>query len=233
MADQTWAGVSWQDEFRDFIAGMRELRQQMAETDRRMAETDRQMKETDRRMAETDRQMKETDRRIAETDIQIKETDLQMKETARRMKETDRMIGELGNRFGELAEHLVAPSIREKFNERGCHFDDVSRNREINGPDGRWAEIDILLENEEISIVVEVKARPTEKHVDQHIRRIEVVRQHKDKHHDRRKIQGAVAGAIMTKAVRDYAWRAGFYVIEQTGDTVRIDTPPDFKPREW
>jgi hypothetical protein len=226
MADQAQAGVSWQDEFRDFIAGMREFRQQMAEADRRMAETDRQM-------AETGLQMKETDRRMAETDRLIVETGLQMKETDRRMKETDRMIGELGNRFGELAEHLVAPSIREKFNERGYHFDDVSRDREINGPDGRWAEIDILLENGEISIVVEVKAKPTEKHVDQHIKRIEVVRQHKDRHHDRRKIQGAIAGAIMTKAVRDYAQRAGFYVIEQTGDTVRIDNPPDFKPREW
>jgi Zn/Cd-binding protein ZinT len=120
------------------------------------------------------------------------------------------MIGELGNRFGELAEHLVAPSIREKFNERGYHFDDISRDREIIGPDGTWAEIDILLENAEFSIVVEVKAKPTVKHVDQHITRIEVIRRHKDRRQDKRKLQGAIAGAIMTKAVKDYAQKAGF-----------------------
>ncbi|MDR0730484.1 MAG: DUF3782 domain-containing protein [Treponema sp.] len=198
MADQVQAGENWRDEFQAFMAGMRELRQQMAETDRRMAETDRRMAETDRRMAETDRK-----------------------------------IGELGNRFGELAEHLVAPSIREKFNERGYHFDDISQNREIDGPGGQCAEIDILLENGEFSIAVEVKAKPLERHIDQHIKRIEVLRQHKDRRQDKRKIRGAIAGAIMPRSVRNYALRAGFYVIEQSGDTVRIDTPPDFKPKEW
>ncbi|MDR2376822.1 MAG: DUF3782 domain-containing protein [Treponema sp.] len=191
MADQVQTGENWRDEFEAFMAGMRELRQQMAETDHRMAETDR------------------------------------------RMKETDRKLGELGNRFGELAEHLVAPSIREKFNERGYHFDDISQNREIDGPEGQCAEIDILLENGEFSIAVEVKAKPLERHVDQHIKRIEVLRQHKDKRRDNRRIQGAIAGAIMSRSVRNYALRAGFYVIEQTGDTVRIDTPPGFTPREW
>jgi hypothetical protein len=33
--------------------------------------------------------------------------------------------------------------------------------------------------------------------------------------------------------VRIDAFNAGFYVIEQTGDTVKIDIPKDFTPREW
>jgi hypothetical protein len=37
----------------------------------------------------------------------------------------------------------------------------------------------------------------------------------------------------MKNEVRDYAHKTGFYVIEQTGDTVMINIPPDFKPREW
>ena len=37
----------------------------------------------------------------------------------------------------------------------------------------------------------------------------------------------------MNESVRDYAHKTGFYVIEQTGDTVMINIPKDFTPREW
>jgi hypothetical protein len=42
-----------------------------------------------------------------------------------------------------------------------------------------------------------------------------------------------VAGAIVTREVRRYALRAGFYVIVQTGDTVKIDIPKGFIPHDW
>jgi hypothetical protein len=155
------------------------------------------------------------------------------KETDRRMKETDRQIGELGNRFGELAEHLVAPSIKEKFNALGYHFDDISQNREIDCPDGSSTEIDILLENGEFSVAVEVKSKPAERDVREHAKRIETLRKHKDRHHDTRKIRGAVAGAIVSKPVRNYILKSGFYLIEQSGDTVQICIPEGFVPREW
>jgi hypothetical protein len=156
-----------------------------------------------------------------------------MAETDRRMKETDRQIGALGNRFGELAEHLVAPSIREKFNALGYDFDEISLDKAIKYPDGQFVEVDILLENEHFSIAVEVKAKPREKDIDEHIKRLEFLRRHKDRRHDSRKLQGAIAGAIMPAGVRSYALKTGFYVIEQTGDTVKIDKPEGFIPREW
>ena len=62
---------------------------------------------------------------------------------------------------------------------------------------------------------------------------MEVLRQKADKRNDSRKWQGAIAGAIMSDSVRDYALRKGFYVIVQTGDSVRIDIPEGFKAREW
>jgi hypothetical protein len=163
----------------------------------------------------------------------MRELDRQMKETDRQMKETDRKIGELGNRFGELAEHLVAPSIKEKFNALGYHFDEISQDKEIVYPDGKYLEVDILLENETFSIAVEVKAKPKIPDIDDHIKRLEFLRRHMDKRHDGRKLQGAIAGAIMPQNVRDYTLKSGFYVIEQTGDTVKIDVPKGFIPREW
>jgi hypothetical protein len=156
-----------------------------------------------------------------------------MAETAIRMRETDRQIGALGNRFGELAEHLVSPSIKEKFNALGYHFEAVSQDTEIKYPDGQYVEVDILLENDDISIAVEVKAKPKERDIDEHIERLEFLRRYKDRHHDSRKLQGAIAGAIMSDSVRNYTLKAGFYVIEQTGDTVKIVKPDGFTPREW
>ena len=80
---------------------------------------------------------------------------------------------------------------------------------------------------------MEVKAKPAQKDIDDHIRRMEILRRRADVRHDTRKFQGAIAGAIMNDEVRDYAHKAGFYVIEQTGDTVMINIPEGFVPREW
>ena len=192
-------------------------------------ETREQMKENDRRMKEEYDRRKEDDARRKE------EADRQMKELKEQLKETDRIVGDLGNRFGELAEHLVAPNIKEKFNELGFTFERIYQNLAITDFASKrcLAEIDLMLENGDIVIAVEVKAKPVQKDIDKHIERIEVLRRRADARSDTRKFQGAIAGAIMTDEVRDYTHSAGFYAIEQTGDTVRINIPKDFKPREW
>ena len=184
--------------------------------------------ETDKKFLALREDMKETDRKFLELREDMKETD-------RRMKETDRKIGELGNRFGELAEHLVAPSIREKFNALHFDFGKCSQNVDIADAQDRYkgAEIDILLENGDLAVAVEVKARPQYKDIDRHLERMEVLRRWADRHNDKRRFRGAVAGAIMPIEVQNYALSAGFYVIEQTGDTVRIHIPEGFLPREW
>ena len=155
-------------------------------------------------------------------------------ETDRQMKETDRKIGRLGNRFGELAEHLVAPGIKDKFNELNFTFEQISKDIKISDSKDRCiAEIDIMLENGDTVMAVEVKAKPLEQDVDDHVNRMEVLRRRADARGGRRKFQGAIAGAIMSDSVRNYAHKTGFYVIEQTGDTVKISIPKNFKAREW
>ena len=164
-----------------------------------------------------------------------KETDRLFKETREQMKETGKLIGKLGNRFGELVEHLVAPGIKEKFNELGFNFDASLENwkiRDPGNPDTR-AEIDIFLENGDTAIAIEVKSKPNQSDVDDFIRKMELLRKFADRHGDRRIFLGALAGAIMADSVRTYALKSGFYVIEQTGDTVRIVTSEGFRPREW
>jgi hypothetical protein len=187
-------------------------------------ETDRQMQETALQMRETDREWKETCRflegLIAKTDAQIKRTDKQ--------------IGELGNRFGELAEHLVTPNIVEKFRALGYPFTKAGPNLEFFGRNGKTlTEVDVWLENGEFAMAVEVKTDLHKQDVDHHARRMIILRRYFDERGDTRKLLGAVAGAIVKPEWRDYAMEKGFYVIGQSGDTVKIEVPEDFKPRIW
>ncbi|MDR1972740.1 MAG: hypothetical protein LBQ46_12570, partial [Treponema sp.] len=110
-----------------------------------------------------------------------------------------------------------------------------SSGRKITWPDGKIAaEVDIFLENTEYCLAVEVKSKLLERHVDEHLKRLEIIkRYYTEIKHDGHSFLGAVAGAIMDEGVRNYAIKAGFYVITQTGDTVKIDVPPDFVPRKW
>ena len=159
-----------------------------------------------------------------------------LKETEKLVKENSRQMGLLHNSFGDLAEHLVAPGIIEKFNKLGFNFPRQAENFKFRDPEnpGRLlAEVDIYLENGDFVIAVEVKSKPKEADVDKHVKRMEVLRQYADRRGDTRKYCGAVAGAIINQALRGYILRNGFYVIEQSGDTVKLTIPDGFTPREW
>jgi hypothetical protein len=191
--------------------------------------------ETDRKFQETARHFEETDRRFQETDKKYQEIAESFKETDRFIKELGKKTGALDHRFGELAEHLVAPGIAEKFNALGYRFDSISPGgKKITDEQGKTlAEVDLLLENGEYIVAVEVKARPRQDDIPEHLERLTVLRRHYDKHNDVRKIRGAIAGAIFPGAVKTAARKAGLYIIEQSGDTMKIEIPEGFRPREW
>ena len=171
---------------------------------------------------------------MKETDRQIKETALQMKETDRQMKETDRKISKLGDRLCDLVEHIIAPNLMEKFNDKGFKFEKIAPNVIFKLSNGKFvAEVDILLEGVDTVMAVEVKLKLTTLDVKEHILRMKNLRDYADGSGDKRQFMGAVAGAIIPENVKPFAQKNGFYVIEQTGDTVRIDIPDGFVPRKW
>ena len=178
---------------------------------------------------ETDRMLKEKAERI------MTENAEQQKKTERSIKRLNRQMGGLHSSFGELAEHLVVPGIRARFNELGFHFGEVLPGGiRIVGDDGKIkSEVDLLLQNNETVIAVEIKAKIAMKDIDHHARRLEIIRDYRHKTNDTRKILGAIAGAIFGLAEKEAAIEAGFYVIVQTGDTMKMEIPDGFIPREW
>jgi len=159
----------------------------------------------------------------------------QLNKTERIVRRNSKQMGELHRRFGQLAEHLVAPNINKRFNELGYHFGGISPGGiKIEDEQGRTkTEIDLLLENGETIMAVEVKTKPAIKDVDHHLKRMEILREHRDRLNDKRKIQGAIAGAIYGNEEKKAVIEAGLYVIEQSGDTMKIEVPQDFVPRQW
>ena len=145
-------------------------------------------------------------------------------------------IDELGPDFGELYDYEVTPVIWEKFDELGFGFTQSAHPCTIweDGNPKVATVIDIILQSDNIVMAVEVRTEPDQADVDDHILRMEVLRRSTDdRQWDRRKLQGAIAGVIIDDSVRDYALKTGFYVIEQSGDTVQIRIPEGFKAREW
>jgi len=177
----------------------------------------------------------ETAKGLKETVKGLKETVKGLEETKKIVMENSRQMGLLHNSFGELAEHLVAPNILNKFKELGFMVEKISRNIEIQNSDLSKiiTEIDILLENGEVAIVVEVKSKLRDKHLGEFINKMEKLRKYADRKKDQRKYIGAIAAAIMDNEQRRKILDEGIYVIEQSGDTMKITAPEGFIPREW
>ena len=210
-----------------------EDRERMREADRRYEEDRERMREAARQQEEDrERMRKDRERMREEADREFKEM---RKETEKLMKENQKIIGKLGNRFGEMVEHMIVPNIKEKFNELGFFFERSQWDLKISEPGNpnTLAEIDILLENGDLTLAIEVKSKPKQGDVDDLLRKMGVLRSYANRKSDHRKFLGAIAGAIMDDSVRAYALKSGFYVVEQSGDTVRIVNPEGFKPREW
>jgi hypothetical protein len=170
-----------------------------------------------------------------ETDRLFRRMEEDTRKLKKRMDATDKQLGKLGNRFGDMVEHLIAPGLPKKFKALGYRFNESALRSQIKDDvTGRLiAEIDLQLTDREHVMAVEVKAHPNVTDVDEHVERLERIRAYYDSNGDKRKILGAVAGAVFPENVRSYARKNGFYTIVQSGDTVSIDVPKGFQPREW
>jgi hypothetical protein len=185
-------------------------------------------------MQEIRKTQEENAQQLKEIDRIVKETTQQMKETDRQMKETDRRVGAITNRFGEMVEYMVMPNLVAKFGELGFTFTKANRT-EINDREHNIiTDVDALLENGDTVMIVEIKTKPNDEDIDNHIERMEKLRRHADLHKDRRKYLGALAGVVFSESAKIYALKKGFYVIEPSGDTFAITEPKgEYHPRVW
>jgi hypothetical protein len=209
-ADEIWAilreNAEWQKEFQESQKELRESQKEFQESQKELRES---QKETDRIVRENALQMKETDRRL------------------------EKQLGSLGNRFGEIVEYMIAPNLKAKFREIGLSFQETSNDKVIEDKNGNFLfEVDIFLENGDKALLVEAKSKPSAEDVNDHVERLKKMRAWADLKGDRRKFLGAVAGVVMTRDVRNYILKQGFFAIEPSGETFNI-IQPQGHAREW
>jgi hypothetical protein len=145
-------------------------------------------------------------------------------------------VGGLNRSFGELIETLFTAHLWEKFEayhynlkrayERVRIYDETNRER---------SDIDILLSDTDVCMAVEVKRWLDKKDdVNEHIKRMQLIRQYPPAETKGKKLLGAIAAGVVSSRMREYAENCGFFVLELTGEDVRlIETPDDFQPKEW
>jgi Holliday junction resolvase-like predicted endonuclease len=208
------------------------------ETDKKFQETAERFQETDKQFqqskAEHDRMIAETDKKFQETDKKFQETDQELKETGRLVDKLSKNIGGLGNDIGDFAEGLLTSDLLKEFHALGLDFDTTLHNIEINerGTRRPLAELDCLLLDTDIALVIEVKATLTRGNVDQHLNRMKVLSTKDNGLLRGKKLYGAMAGIKASKTTKEYARTKGLFVLEPSGNTVRIEAPVG-KPAVW
>ena len=198
------------------------------------------LQEVGRRQAETAAQFEKDRQKQAEAAAQFEERWQKQEERLARLdKLVERLganVGGLNCSLGDLVETLFAPCLGEKF--VAYNYDLKRIFHRVNLYDEnikQRGEIDILLSDTTVCMAVEVKRWLEKKeHVDEHIKRMELIRTYPPAEVKGKTLLGAIVGAVVTPEAREYAEQSGFFVLELTGEDVRLLPPPkDFKPREW
>jgi DNA repair exonuclease SbcCD ATPase subunit len=163
-----------------------------------------------------------------------KEADKRLEKLERISKRNSKQMGGLSNDLGALAENMVGPEIAKRFNELEGFQQIVMVNKGFKIYENNWklkTQVDVLLENGEMVIAVEVKLKPLEKHIEHHIKQIEILKEFWiSVKKDRKKFLGGIAGAIWDDTMKDAVHNAGLFVIEQSGNALRLDMPKGWTP---
>jgi hypothetical protein len=193
-------------------------------------ETSQQLKQTDQQIKETDQQLK---KQSQEADKRSQEADKRFRETERLIKELSKETGRLTNRLGEFVEELIKPGVVGLFQTRGIQVLKVHGNISANNPHLNLAtQIDLFVVNGEMCALIEVKSKLSIDDVNEHIERMEKFKLLFPEYADK-KAFGAVAGMVIADNVAKYAYKKGFFVIAQRGESVIFLNDENFQPIAW
>lgn len=228
---------------RRFAEADRRAAESNAEFDRRMAAADRRAAEFKQQMTESkanfDQQMADSKARFdqqmamsrAEADRRNTEAEARLAKAEKIAAQTNQAINSLSSRWGRFVENIVAPAALRLFQDQGMAVQEVyQRVRSARGQ--RNLEIDILVVDDDVAVVIEVKSRLTQDSIRQVLRSLEQFKQAFPHYGDYR-LYGAVAAIEIDKDVDTYAHKQGLFLIQQSGDSVAISNMPDFTPRIW
>jgi hypothetical protein len=198
-----------------------------------LLKTDEQIEKMSKRVDKTSEEVAKMSQRVDKTSDVVAKTSDVVAKTSEDIAKITKNLGGIGNSLGKMTEAMFSAELWKKFSLHGFKFTKGSRIK-FSAGNTVFAEVDFFMENGEYAMPVEIKTELSVEDVDDHLKRMGKIRQYMDSHKDKRKLVGAVAGAVVSKNVLIYAQRNGFFVLVQTGNSIAIaKTPKDFKPKEW
>lgn len=216
-----------------------QLAQSKAETDHRFAELTAQMArfqaEAEQRAAEADRRAAEADRRAAEADRRAEQRAAAAEERLARTEaiaaQANQAVSALSSRWGAFVENLVAPAALRLFQEQGFAVQEVyQRVKSERGSQN--LEIDILVVDDTVAVAIEVKSRLTQRNLRQFLKNLDRFKA-AFPHYADYDLYGAVAAIEVDGEVDRYAINQGLFLIQQSGESVKISNASTFVPRAW
>ncbi len=187
---------------------------------------------------ETDRILKEnartSEQRFQEIVLQMKENSAKFdKQLADSEKSLRTQIGDVTKRLGEFVEGMIEPAAVRLFRERGLDVHWVMPNQKKKDPQRRLGiEIDLFVSNNESCVLIEVKSNLSIDDVNEHLKRMEKFKSLFPEY-AHKKTYGAVAGMVIADNVAKYAYKKGFFVIGQQGESAVILNDQKFQPVAW
>ena len=192
-------------ELKDLVAG---LAVAQAKTDEAMKKTDEAMKRTDEAMKRTDEAMKRTDARMARTD----------KKFANMLE----MLTGISTSQGLVSEEFFYNCLADTLTVAGIKYDTIDKNikQKVNG---KWLEVDLLLENGSNIALIEVKYRARTDNIEQLKNTIATYREAFPQHKDYT-IYAGIASFNLDDFVVNQAHEHGFFVLKRMGELLEIDS---------
>jgi hypothetical protein len=129
--------------------------------------------------------------------------------TAKLVTELSKNMGGLQNSVSQFIETMLSEDLCAKFNELGYEFTRLTYHTKYKENNKPLAEVDAILEDGDFILLTEVKVKLSADDVNEHLERIEIIRDYMDKRGDARKIIGAVAGGVVPGDVLRYAQKKG------------------------
>jgi hypothetical protein len=174
--------------------------------------------------AETDRILSEkiaaTDRILTE---KIAATDRQIEKVSKQIAKTDKMVGGISTNNGLFAEEYFYNSLRKgKKILMGEKFDKLIKSEILEDENGKTkGELDIILINGESLVIVEVKFKVRDRHVDRVMKKVKPFRERFPEYRNHTVYLG-LASMVFDEDIVDKCKENGIAVIKQEGDSVVV-----------
>ena len=179
-------------------------------------------------LADTSLKMQENERLIKELRENGKEIDRRMEESDRKLKDRiDKLTTRFTSQSRHILEGLMEPSAMKMFQDKGYNIDRCWKNFKRHVKDiGKKLEVDLLLLDDEIAIIVEVKINCTKQDIDHFINQMQSFKEICPEYADK-EIMLAIAAINYDRDADKYAHEQGLFVIRVYDDRIFALDPND------